>query len=487
MADIIESIYTINGVRGKLRIPKNGDTATFIDASSGTTLASLQPGGEWEPTPSFAFAHNRANRSSWFDFNNLSPDDPDEFKDQFFYNGPTTQNKDGKWVSKNSINYQLKAATDGEIGAISNYDDNEERIETNATLYENNVYGATDGEGNKVNSAGERVQTNNPEQFADAEAVVKPATEVKEDTSKDASEDTSEGASGNVGWRSQKGKNETYSYPFKQAAPKGLLDYIQFEIYDYNPPGLDVIGGDYGGSRKKGEKYETIQLPMVPSLSESNSTDWGGDSLNALKGPAAKLATGLIGGIGNWSLDQATAAFGTLGSNIDEAIKDPNLKNFIISHFAGQAVGANIMGRNAGMVVNNNLELLFSGPRLRTFNFNFRFTPREDDEAKVIRKIIKIFKRSMAPQRSTSNLFLKTPRVFDLKYIKGTDGDPHPWMNKFKTCALSAFNVDYTPDGSYMTYQDGSMTAYNVTMTFNELEPNYADQYNDNDSETTGW
>ena len=38
---------------------------------------------------------------------------------------------------------------------------------------------------------------------------------------------------------------------------------------------------------------------------------------------------------------------------------------------------------------------------------------------------------------------------------------------------MTSFNVDYTPEGSYMTYGDGSMTSYAVNMNFAELEPIY--------------
>ena len=63
--------------------------------------------------------------------------------------------------------------------------------------------------------------------------------------------------------------------------------------------------------------------------------------------------------------------------------------------------------------------------------------------------------------------------------------DNHPYLNKIKTCALSSFTVDYTPDGSYSTYDDGSMTSYNVGMTFNELNPIYEDDYGDVAGETS--
>ena len=83
----------------------------------------------------------------------------------------------------------------------------------------------------------------------------------------------------------------------------------------------------------------------------------------------------------------------------------------------------------------------------------------------------------MAPRRSSSNLFLKTPRIFQLEYIYNDTDRQHPFLNKFKPCAMTNFAVNYPPDGSYMTYgDDGSLTSYAVTMAFGELEPIYADE-----------
>ncbi len=158
-------------------------------------------------------------------------------------------------------------------------------------------------------------------------------------------------------------------------------------------------------------------------------------------------------------------------------------RNDIASFFAAQAVGNNsLFTRGTGKVLNPNLELLFNGPSLRSFAYNFRFTPREEREAREVRRIIKFFKKNMAPQRVPSKLFLKTPNVFKLKYIfKG--GRQHPFLNKIKMCALQSFNVSYAPDGSYMTYDDGSMTAYNVSMTFGELNPIYENDFDDDSND----
>ena len=163
-----------------------------------------------------------------------------------------------------------------------------------------------------------------------------------------------------------------------------------------------------------------------------------------------------------------------------EAQKLINAENIAgaAAYFAGQAVGSNILGRTTGQVINPNMELTFNGPKMRTFNFGFRMTPRTPSEARIIRSMIKFFKQHMAPEKTESTMFLNPPKIFRLEYLYNGPDD-HPWLNKFKPCALTQFTVNYTPDGSYMTYDDGSMPCYNITMGFNEMEVVYSNDYAD--------
>ena len=123
---------------------------------------------------------------------------------------------------------------------------------------------------------------------------------------------------------------------------------------------------------------------------------------------------------------------------------DKDLAQYFTAHFAGQAVSANLLGRH-GVAINPNLELLFSGPSLRSFSYNFRFTPREKDEAKEIRDIIKVFKKGMAPRRTKGDIFLDVPYVWQLKYIRGgtkdevDSGKQHPYLNKIKPRLANTF------------------------------------------------
>ena len=143
------------------------------------------------------------------------------------------------------------------------------------------------------------------------------------------------------------------------------------------------------------------------------------------------------------------------------------------------AAGAgNMLTRTTGAIANPNMELLFGGPSLRTFSFQFQLSPRSKKEAMQAIKIIRFFKQGMAPIRTKSMLFMKSPHTFKLSYRKSAN-EEQKYLNKFKECALGTFGVNYAPNGNYSTFEDGVMTAYQISMTFRELNPIYNDDYGD--------
>ena len=291
------------------------------------------------------------------------------------------------------------------------------------------------------------------------------------------------------------GAGSILRYPEMNLGPLGY-DYIQIRAYDFvGSMSLQGSGTATGNARFKKQVLPTIQLPMQPNISEANATDWAQDTMNAMQMAAGQAALSSIEGLstaggaaamGAGALaagptGAAVVALGKVGFEVaKEAQKLINAENIAgaAAYFAGQAVGSNILGRTTGQVINPNMELTFNGPKMRTFNFGFRMTPRTPSEARIIRSMIKFFKQHMAPEKTESTMFLNPPKLFRLEYLYN-GSDDHPWLNKFKPCALTQFTVNYTPDGSYMTYDDGSMTCYNITMGFNEMEVVYSNDYAD--------
>ena len=222
----------------------------------------------------------------------------------------------------------------------------------------------------------------------------------------------------------------------------------------------------------------SVLLPVPNAVNDANSCSWGQDTMNAAQIAASDIAMKTINkgaGAGMNSVEQATAAAVKQGG--------ADVKEAITQYFAGQATGVKgILARTKGQVINPNMELIFNGPQLRPFNFTFKMSPRDERESITIKKIIRMFKQSMAPARSESSLFLKAPNTYKLQFLEGSSRE-HKFLPKIKECAMTGFNVNYTPDGNYATYRNSAMVAVELSFSFQELEPIFNNDYeNDGDA-----
>lgn len=287
----------------------------------------------------------------------------------------------------------------------------------------------------------------------------------------------------------------SYKAPQESIFQTGSLDKIVQE-------GL-VRGTDY-----KEESFGTVILPMPNGVRDSNSVDWQSDSMNALNAAVASEVASNVPGYGSALVGGNVAQ--TLGvpgasnslpaaviaSLVGKFASSQNLKTSIgaglvstIATAAGYEISPeSILSRGFGIVPNSNIELLFNGPTLREFGFAYRMSPRNETEARSVRNIIRFFKQGMSARKNTAgnNFFLSTPNIFKLKYTyNGTD--EIKGVNKIKTCALTTFNVDYSPDGQWASYEEGQPASVMVSMTFKELEPIYSTDYNQVSDDSVGF
>ena len=231
-----------------------------------------------------------------------------------------------------------------------------------------------------------------------------------------------------------------------------------------------------------------MTLPIPDGVSDANRVNYGNGNLSPLQaGLADTIAAGLMG-TGETVTEATADTFNAVTDQGDQVQK-------IIGAFAAETTlrvnSSELIARTEGQVFNNNLELLFQGPTLRTFNFRYKFSPRDESEIKNVMKIIRAFKQSSAVQRSQSGLFMVTPNTYRLEFKKGGaklgTSNRHRFLPRIKECALTQCTVDYMPEGSYMTYDSddlsfqGSMVTYIVTLSFQELDPIFNDDYEDQD------
>ena len=142
-----------------------------------------------------------------------------------------------------------------------------------------------------------------------------------------------------------------------------------------------------------------------------------------------------------------------------------------------------ILARGQGIVPNKNLELLFRGPTLRTFDFTWRMSPRSKEEALLVNKIIRSFKQGMAakkisPDSGGASFFLGTPNVFEVHFKTG-DNQFIDGLFRIKTSACTGTSVNYTDGAQWSAYDDGQPTSVTLTLGFEELEPIYNTDYSE--------
>ena len=263
-------------------------------------------------------------------------------------------------------------------------------------------------------------------------------------------------------------------------------DVLKFNMMKYVPKKFDQkrFGFEDRAKETRGRSIGSVILPIPAGIGDANAVSWGGNSMSAVQAALAQAALAAITEDPGKGVDSIISSAQKVSANSAEVGKA------LANTLAGMASGTqNLITRTTGAILNPNLDLPFQAPTLRPFNFNFSLSPRDPKEAETVMKIIRFFKQGMSPIRSKSNLFLKSPHTFQLQYLlrEGRRSREHPFINKFKECALQSFGVQYTPTGNYSTFSDGVMTQYNISMTFTELEPVFNDDYGDQDLAEIGF
>ena len=298
------------------------------------------------------------------------------------------------------------------------------------------------------------------------------------------------------------------------------MDHMFIQCYSYRAPyaaALDGKTGDGLGRKKRksgfafGSERTTpykrklgagIKLPMPNNMTDGNPRNWGEQSMDAgqmgaiqssSKNVLTSFFTNDFGGYG------ATARKLSMQGEMltQESTRGLSIANKIAQLASesgfGDVSSEQVLSRSVGVVVNSNTELLFAGVSLRSFEYQWLLSPRNRLEAANVRMIIRAFKQWSAPKKvrkidngELSNVgkaggpsfFLGTPNIFRLRFV--TNGNRNILgVNKFKACALQNVDLNYTPEGQWLAYENGMPISVMMTLRFAELEPIYDTDYSE--------
>ena len=173
--------------------------------------------------------------------------------------------------------------------------------------------------------------------------------------------------------------------------------------------------------------------------------------------------------------------------NAIDALKTGTLN--VIPGVGGNLNLNDVTASTRGVIINPNVEIIFDSPELREFTLKFKLTPHGSGEAEVISTIFKTFKKAMLPKFNgpphmgrrvlrhiAGGNTIGVPNMCRVNFMMGSD--LHPYLPQYKTCAITGVSANFTPDGAYATYEDGSPVATELTVSFLETKLIFAEEIN---------
>lgn len=128
----------------------------------------------------------------------------------------------------------------------------------------------------------------------------------------------------------------------------------------------------------------------------------------------------------------------------------------------------------AGYPINPQVDVLFRNTNLRTFQFNLLMAPQSQAESEQMKQIIKMFRFYAAPNfTGPANALYESPNEFRIRFFyKDTSGAVQENVNipRISMGVVKRVDVDYTPQGEFSTFYDGTPVSAMLTFTFMETK-----------------
>lgn len=178
----------------------------------------------------------------------------------------------------------------------------------------------------------------------------------------------------------------------------------------------------------------SVRLPIPKKLNDIQTVVWDQISATALGGAAIGSAA-------------QAAGVGGIASNIGGML----------------SAGGAALGPGVGLTINPLLFMTFKSPTFKEHTLNWVFTPNNEAESNSIRDIVNFFKFNMLPESSFG--FYKYPSICFIQIYPSS-----AFTFKFKPCAVTSVQVDYTGGGGPSFYKNGAPTVVNFTVQLKEIE-----------------
>ena len=258
---------------------------------------------------------------------------------------------------------------------------------------------------------------------------------------------------------------------------------------------------EYGASQegliKRGSSVSNIRatmlLPLANNLTDSYTVNVG---QNEIGGMGAVGIAAASGGAGNL-LEAAGKAAGNMLSGVGDILTgDAAAKNSALDAFSNARGYAGFVGKNllsslpggadlsagfgvgSGTAINPHAALVFNGVSLKSHTFEWKLSPKNKNEATIIRNMANRIRRASLPEytgdsnTALGKALMKYPDLVDIWFV-GVDSS---YFYYFKPCLVQSFSVNYAPDGPVLN-RGGIPNSVTFTMQVTEASIHTKEDY----------
>ena len=152
-----------------------------------------------------------------------------------------------------------------------------------------------------------------------------------------------------------------------------------------------------------------------------------------------------------------------------------------VEGLARQAEKGSGMLAAQGIAINSHMALTYKGPsKFRTHDFSFSFFPKNEPEAKNVRRILQDFENGMLPRmgggfekiqgRKLSQPLFHAPRHWTIDFFTKT-GTTNDYLFKIGKSVITTMNVNHDPSSTVSLHEGtGSPVQTVLGLTFQEIE-----------------
>jgi hypothetical protein len=229
----------------------------------------------------------------------------------------------------------------------------------------------------------------------------------------------------------------------------------------------------------------TVVLPLPEQLVDTNHVEFGeaalgsfGQGINAVEatsGPKMKNVISSVQQITSardissaWGI--AKNAFNNSGLSVGDAVTGvvTAATSGAFSSLPGEAQAAFGV---LGFAPNEFFTVLLKGPVYKRHHFSWRFSPRNEQESRNLRKIIQSFNNWKAPGLALGGALFTFPKLFQIGFSPNSS-----YLYKFKPAVLEDFVIDYAASGLptfFRADNDGLNAPESIAFSMSFLEIEY--------------